>query len=339
MFDCEWENERVDRNLMAASGCKFGISYLDDALMQLLPNELMLVGAKTGKGKTELATTLAFQFSDMGKSVAFFALEADKWEIHRRLKYRKLAQMVMERFGSKVTFPRFREWLLMGHQTEWHALEQEVDRELRVQASGLRIVYRGERYLPEMFAKEMAALEHETDVFIVDHLHYFDTTARTETEGLKQAIHAIRNASIYHGKPVILLAHLRKSERTSKKTLPDLEDFHGHSDIVKVATTVLLMSPVPEDKVQGEIGKFPTYFHIAKCRTAAECTPYAAILGFDYRTNSYSAGYYLQKASFLEDPEPIKTFRELPSWAKHAIKPVEAPMQLPEVKNDRRIKD
>lgn len=318
----EWDEERTDRYLLAAKVTPFGVSYLDDALISLLPNELLVVGAKTGRGKTELATAMAYNMAARGKNVVFFALEADRLEIHRRIRYRKLTQLYYKHYGKDHAFkmPRYREWILQGYSSEWHAFEKELDNQIAIDSMTLRLLYKDKRYRVNEFLKEFEALEKETDIFFIDHLHYFDVTGTTETEGLKEIIHTIRDAAIHHGKPVILLSHLRKAQALINKTLPDLDDFHGHSDIVKVATTVLIISPVPRDKIQNDMGIFPTYFHIAKCRTAAEVTPYVAAIGFDAAENKYNENYYLQQALFTEDPKPIERMMDIPDWAKRAIR-------------------
>lgn len=314
MFDQEWKEEKLDRHLLAARSVQFGISYLDDALIGLFPHELFLIGARTGLGKTELATQLALSFSDRGKRVAFFSLESDKWEIQRRLKYRKMAQLFEQHYGNQLKVPRYREWLLQGYDAAWDGIEKFAEGELKLKTLELKVIYKHEGYTAAQFAEDFAAMEGETDIFIVDHLHYFDFFGETETEGLKKAIHLIRNASLHHGKPVILLAHLRK-EQTGGKSMPTLNDFHGHSDIVKVATTVLLLSPADAD---ASVGKFPTNFHIAKCRTAAEVTAFAGTVSFDTKNACYTKNYLISTIKSGEaTPISEKTF--VPDWAKNAV--------------------
>lgn len=328
MYGQEWAEEKIERHLAAASLIPFGISYLDDALLGIMPNDLMLVGARTGRGKTELATTIAFNAAARGRDVVFFALEADKWEIQRRMKYRKLAQLWQQHFantaaGSQMKFPRYREWLVQGYDPQWDGVEKEAERELAQGTTSLRVVYKGAKYSAEQFVRDLEGLD-ETQLIIVDHLHYFDLVGNNETDGLKRAIHAIRNAALHHAKPVLLLAHLRKSVGKEQRVLPGLDDFHGHSDIAKVSTTVLLMAPAAQ---HPGIGAYPTYFHIAKCRTAAEVTPYAAVMGFDYATNCYTDRYHLEAASFFDDPKPIERADQFPDWARRAIKPMGTPMK------------
>lgn len=324
MLKTEWHQEKIERHLRAEGQIPFGVSYLDDALIGILPNDLILVGARTGRGKTELATTLAYNASKQGRKVAFFALEADQWEIQARLKYRRLRQLYEENYAgstSSFEFPLYREWLCAGYSSEWDALEKLAEEDLERDTGELRIVYPGATYTAERFVHELEGLVRDgTKLIVIDHLHYFDFGQGSETEGLKRTIHAIRNAALYHGVPVVLLAHLRKGERASGKTLPDLDDFHGHSDIVKVATTVLLLSPVP-DAMGGKSGAYPTYFHVAKARTASYATPYVAVLGFDVKNNAYSDRYHLWKANFGKDPEAITDPDQIPRWAKRAHRP------------------
>lgn len=323
MLGPEWHEEKVARHLMAANLVPYGVSFLDDALLGILPNELILVGAKTGRGKTELATSIALNASSAGKQVAFFALEADQWEIQRRLKYRKIAQFFHQHYAGQP-FPRYREWLLQGLTNggllpEWEEMERYAERSLDIETSTLDVIYTGDHYTPYQFCQQMAAMK-DHDLIIVDHLHYFDLMGDQETEGLKKAIHSIRNAALVHGKAVVLIAHLRKGERSSKMVLPTIDDFHGHSDIAKVCTTAILMAPANADH-HKTLGIYPTYFHIAKCRTAADVTPFVGVMGFDFKMNCYSERYYLEEASFFEDPKTIDSVDQIPKWAKRALRP------------------
>lgn len=330
----------ISRHLVAAQAVTFGVSFLDDALLGILPNDLMLVGARTGRGKTELATSLALHAAEKGRRVVFFALEADRWEIHRRLKYRKLLQLYHRHYANQAMtfrFPRYREWLMQGYQSEWDSLEKEAERELGAVRDCVRVVYKGERYTADDFVRDVEGLASETDLFVVDHLHYFDLLGHSETEGLKKAAHAVRNAALHHSKPVVLLAHLRKGDAKSGKSLPELDDFHGHSDIVKVATLVLLLSPVPAEKVPASFKSYPTYFHIAKARSAAEVTPFVGVHGFDFKLNGYSDGYHLEKTKFGADPEAVAA-EDLPGWAKRAIRPAPSTLYAGNGR-DRAIRD
>ena len=63
----------------------FGIKYLDAALHGIKPNDLILIGASSGAGKTELCTHIAKTNAKLGKRVRYIALEAEKNEIETTL--------------------------------------------------------------------------------------------------------------------------------------------------------------------------------------------------------------------------------------------------------------
>lgn len=338
MLTAEWEAERIDRHILATQVVPFGISFLDDALVGIFPNDLLVIGARTGCGKTELAATIAQNQSRKARRVVFFALEADRMEIQRRLKYRALSHVFFTQYAGKdcnYRWPRFSEWIARGLDPDLHAWEKQIDPELALQTESLRIMYMGSKYRAAQFVRDCEALAEETDLFIVDHLHYFDL-GKVESEGIKEAIHAIRNLAIHLGKPVILLAHLRKTSRDERELIPDVEDFHGHSDIVKVATNVLLLSPA-SGITDGNLGFYPTYFHLAKSRRAAENKPYVGVVGFNQKTNSYSERYYLAHHSYFSAPVMITEQAQIPHWFKRAT-PAPAPTETPPLEMVKKTK-
>jgi len=316
MYRTEWKDEELDRHVAAAKVIPFDVSFLDDALVGIFPNDLILLGALTGKGKTEFATNVALNASRRSKRVLFYALEADRWEIQRRMKYRALSQIYFAHYRGKFPWPRYSEWLVQGFMPDWAALEKEAENQLHLDMLELKVVYKGGKFTVNDFVKELAdsAMHREFDFLVVDHLHYFDLDTRTETEGLKQAAHAMRNLSIHLGKPILLLAHLRKHGQA----FPGLDDFHGHSDIVKVATQVIVMSPAYNLTQANDVGHFPTYFHIAKSRRASENVPYVGVLGFDRQRNRYGEKYYIAKHGGTDEPELITTASEIPEWYRRA---------------------
>lgn len=313
MYQNEWLEEKVDRHVGAARVIPYDVAFLDDALVGIFPNDLILLGALTGRGKTEFATSVALNASKRGKSVLFYALEADRWEIQRRLKYRALSQVYFENYAGKFYWPRYSEWLAKGMDPDFDALEKLAEEQLHRDMLDLKIIYKGGKFTVKDFAEELEHMGEDVDLLVVDHLHYFDLDAKTETEGLKQAAHSMRNLSIHLGKPILLLAHLRKHGAG----FPTLDDFHGHSDIVKVATQVILMAAATSQESQSA-GHFPTYFHIAKSRRASENLPFVGVLGFDRQRNCYNERYYLAKHGGTDEPELITRANEIPPWFRRA---------------------
>ena len=56
-----------------------------------------------------------------------------------------------------------------------------------------------------------------------------------ENRAVKNIVKRIRDVSLAIGVPVIVVAHLRKKDRIPRPLAPDLDDFHGASDITKIA--------------------------------------------------------------------------------------------------------
>ena len=98
-----------NRNLRRENAEKcltFGVEYLDRALGGIFPRDLVLVGADTGIGKTELVTGIARANArkpplGLGKRVHGFFLECDDGEIQERIKWRLLSENPAGCVGSQ----------------------------------------------------------------------------------------------------------------------------------------------------------------------------------------------------------------------------------------------
>ena len=89
----EEERERIEQSKQLMS---YGVKYLDDALGAIIPNDLIVLGAKTGAGKTSLAQSIALHVAQT-HPVHYFALEAENYEIERRIKYGMVSKAFYER--------------------------------------------------------------------------------------------------------------------------------------------------------------------------------------------------------------------------------------------------
>jgi len=66
-------------------GISTGIRPLDDLLGGINPGELLVIGARTGVGKTSLALTITLNAAKQGENCLFFSLEQPKREIQYKL--------------------------------------------------------------------------------------------------------------------------------------------------------------------------------------------------------------------------------------------------------------
>ena len=110
----------IEKSFVEASGRKnlrdgilsFGVQYLDDAMLGILKNDLILVGAASGGGKTQFCCNVALANVAKGKKVHYIALEAEDLEIERRIKY----QLFARSFFSDPNRPKipisFQQWMV-----------------------------------------------------------------------------------------------------------------------------------------------------------------------------------------------------------------------------------
>ena len=317
--------EEIHRHLIAASVMPTGNPFLDDLFAGGLNQEnMMLVAAKTGVGKTFFGIQLALFAARNGRRVTYFALEAEKYEIERRQLYYGTTRLLHKHYPN-IPVPRYREWLHSGFSTEWAVIEREAREQLRMDTATLDTRYETAVYTPDMFKMDVTNLigsEEKPDLIILDHLHHFFLEG-DEIHALKEAIHQIKRLKQDLEAPIVILAQLRKNDFGSghgKRTLPKGEDIRGTAALTDIATDVLIISALPEEK-KNELPPgqhFPMYFYVPKSRTAPEAREYAGIVGFDPQEGHYSSKYFLGRIHGHEDPELL--FKG-PSWAKHAEYP------------------
>lgn len=323
------QNEMIERHLIAASVMPTGNPWLDDALAGGINKEnLILAAAKTGVGKTFFGVQLAQFAARLAKRVIYFALEAEKYEIERRQLYYYLIKLLFEHF-PKLPRPRYREWLHAGYQTEWATLEKTAKEKLAIDSATLVTKYKTGVYTPDQFGRDVRELisdPEKPDLIILDHLHHFFLEG-DEITALKTTIHQIKRLKEELDAPIVVLAQLRKGDGATfgKRTLPKTEDIRGTAALSDIATDVLIISPVPEEKTkelpQSKI--MPMYFYLSKSRTAPEAREFAGISCFDAAQGKYQDNYYLAKVRFNEDPELLSAG---PHWAKRAVYPKPKPV-------------
>lgn len=148
--------------------------------------------------------------------------------------------------------------------------------------------------------EELLSLVGKTDLIVLDHLHYIDTDGDEENRVYAEAIKTIRDIVLRYEIPVIVVCHLRK-DSTFKGTptiVPKLEDFHGTSNIGKIATTAIMLGRA-FDREPSAPGYFlqPTYMRVTKSRMDGGRTYFVALTEFNTRTNCYEPVYKLGRPS------------------------------------------
>lgn len=292
----------------------YGISYLDDCLNGISKRDLILLGGRTGSGKTEIATIIAQHNAISGKRVHMFALEAAEREIESRITFRFLSEHYNKLHTYNKKYLNYKDWINGKLDDVLGPMEEDADMLCAGIYKNLNLRYRGHNFTIEDLEKELLFIQHETDLIILDHLHYIDLNDDNENKAMKSLVQRLRSIALEIGKPIIALAHLRKADKKTQGILPDLEDFHGSSDITKIATSCILMAPAYE-ALTSDKAIWGTYIRVAKCREDGSRTRYLGQIFFNARNNSYEPGYRvgLYKSSMTEFTEVDHDKK--PHWA------------------------
>lgn len=293
---------------------KFGVSYLDHACTGISEHDLVVLGAPSGAGKTEICCTIALANMAEGKNVHFIALEAEPDEIERRLKF----QIFANQYFSDPRRPRveyrinYKNWRL-GRFTDSLRQYEDYATELFGRAyKNLHVAYKPENFGIAQLIEAVTYAASDTNLIIIDHVHYFDFQTDNENREVKEIAITARNLALEHGRPIILVSHLRKRDRYNQELVAGLDEFHGSSDLTKVATKVISIAPGSPT----QSGNFETFLRVAKDRTISGLNRYIGRLTFDPRQNTYSQKYKVGLATCSR----TSGFEELdhssyPEWA------------------------
>ncbi len=319
MFRSAGENsflERAARELTPQKVMRFGVDFLDDALRGIYPDDLILLGAPSGIGKTQLCCNIAYANIEDGKRVHYIALEASEYEIERRLKF----PLVFERFLADPQRPRlprklnYADWLLGQYTAELEKYEQDAALFFEGAFKNLFVYYKQENFGVTDLIREVCLAGEETDLIIVDHVHYFDFDDDNENRAIREIAKTVRTLAIEQQKPIILVAHLRKRDKANDEIAAGLDEFHGSSDLYKIATKVITVAGGGPDMD----GNFKTFFRIPKNRIDGGVTRFLGLELFNPRKGSYERDNY--KIGWA-DQKRSQGFAEVgsnyaPDWAR-----------------------
>lgn len=310
--------ERVERLELGKRALSFGVKYLDAALGGILPNDLVLLGAKTGIGKTALASIIALHNVLAGKRVHYFALEAEPREIERRMKFQLLStlyfQEAMRGQGERINYLDWHRGKLDDLLGPW---EERAEDQLRKGLKNLHTYYRVKDFTSQDFERDLLAVQDQTDLAVLDHLHYVDSDDANENRGYKAIVKRVRDVALEVGRSVIVVAHVRKGDRRYESLVPGIEDFHGTSDVPKMATKAIMLAAAYDQPSTAPF-IWPTYMQVAKCRTDNSRTRYVASVDFNSRCNRYADQFTLGR--LVDGGKKFEQVNnsDLPYWARHS---------------------
>lgn len=297
---------------------KFGVKYLDECLGGIVKNDLVIIGAKSGIGKTQLAKIIAEKNSGPdGGTVHYFALEAEPFEIERRLKYQISYEVFQKTMRAKHPFVNmnFMDWMDGKFNEIFAPYEAEINAIVAERNPGLKTFYRvnGERFTSQTLKDAVLAIQHDTDLIIIDHLHFFDIEDQNENRGMKELMMTIRDLAMLVAKPMVVIAHMRKTNGgpKQKNILPDIDDFMGSSDIAKMCTKAIIIGPYDMASPQNN---WWTAMRAAKNRRDSSRTRWIGVVNYNTVRDAYDARYFIGRNAY-DKLDLIEKMSEFPYWA------------------------
>lgn len=276
LVDAECERRKVNLDTV----CKYWIEILDRYMGGILPNELVVVGADTGMGKSEVAYKIAITNAQRGKKVLLFALEWDLNEVALRYMQKTISELyplktIDFRFNRKKEHAKYVdqivEWL------EW------VDR-----VKNLLIFKKQQVPTMELLADMIEQMKDWVDMIIIDHLHYIQFgNASQEIEEIGKVMRQVKQITDTIKKPIIIMSHLRKRK---KELDPTEQDLYWSSNIAKEANTIILLTRMENNHVeklvdnwvQDDLRYAGTKIIVEKSRTGlAVPTKFSAVYDLD----------------------------------------------------------
>lgn len=273
---------------------KFGIKYLDDVLVGISRSDLILIGARSGAGKTTVANRI-FNVNNNETKCKLFSLEnfmGDLFSNNVYVQYLKLTY--------KQITPR-----------EWQMGEFEKDEELLKKAEDIvkenlheeDIISRKDEFgLTQLKEEMIKACEKGYKLLILDHLEYVDKNNPDEND-LKHTtllMKEIRRLQDIYRVGVVAISHLRKMENTlkTKVIIPNENEFIGSSNKVKESTVVIMFAPDDEGNMKiNEKHLRKTWCCIRKNRYGGVDGKCANLI-YDTRTQNYADDYDVYKINY-----------------------------------------
>lgn len=306
-----------ENRIRGESVLSFGVTFLDRAIDGIIKSDIVLIGAPTGAGKTELVSNIARTNVSMGKKVFFFALESDENEIEARMIYSEAAaKFYADPKRPKSISPTFASFYLWKNMSGFEPYVKQAVEKMQKSLSDLFTIYRGSSsYDIRKFQNDFSKIKSDADLVIIDHLHYFDLESEKENVEYTKIIKAIRDLSLSTKVPIIVVAHLRKRDKSGIALMPDIDDFHGTSNIAKIATKAILIAPKFSQVVTD---KWETYMRIVKYRVGGTRTRFVGLTKFNTLENCYLNEFDLGVIRIEKGKEEFAIFEkeDYPSWAR-----------------------
>lgn len=327
-----WEDQTKSRKAIDKTKiCSFGIQALDDAFIGILRNDLVVIGADSGIGKSDICLNIALSNAAKGRRVALFFIEGGSEEAITRIKWKAIKDLYYANPDNTAELD-YRQWCMgMLESPAMDVLEAQAQELLNKKIGNNLDIYDFDSsftigHLTQALGYYAAKRKvdagggfmvddhyYDVDLVIIDHLQYFTLMAAgSENQEMTQILMQVKDLTQHSRIPVVLVSHLRKKEKD--RGLPGQDDFHGTSNICKIASIAITVTNHPtKDNYRDQL--FPTFFRVVKSRTGIRST-YAILKNYNFKLGEYDkpyALYALKGDKPLSNPIPAHL---QPQWAR-----------------------
>lgn len=216
----------------------FGIKYLDDFLQGILKSDLILLGARSGAGKSTIANMIAQ--ANKNTKITLFSLENFKGDDLLALTYKYYKELtgnysLMQRGFSSGQYKLSEGILTQAQDKAYKELEH------------INLITRTKNYGLKKLRDDMieAVTKKGTELIIIDHLDYVDkdNTTDNDVSHVTELMKTIRGLQDQYKVAVVAISHLRKHQGKEPPAVPSMDEFIGSSNKVKQATAVIMLAP------------------------------------------------------------------------------------------------
>jgi hypothetical protein len=249
-------SESARTKINYAEAIQYPYKILQDTAGGILPDELVVIGADTGVGKSELAFAIEKVNAINGKNVYGIHLEGRPGEITLRDIYQEIRRMC----ETDVTYIEF----MMNIKNLKRESKQAIINIKKRLSDKLKIFNRSGQISIHEFVKIVDRIQHDADLIVVDHLHYFDFQGSNERGEINTIMQVMKDITENRKIPTVLVSHFNRDKNPKK--IPNENDLMGSSNIGKQADTVILIYPNFKVAPNYSEGLYPTFFGIPKSR-------------------------------------------------------------------------
>lgn len=241
----------------------FGIKYLDDKIKGILKADLILIGARSGAGKSTIADMIAQHNANEGHKVHIFSLE----------------NFTDDAFATKAFYEYKRltgDWKLTLR--EFACGEFNIDTQSLLKAEqyaencfkNVGITSRQKGYDIKRLKDDIIRVvkDEGIELLIIDHLDYVDKNNPNENDNthITDLMKTIRELQDEFKVAVVAISHLRKNIGKDLPIIPSVDEFIGSSNKVKESTAVIMIAPDDEENEKNQSPQKVTWFSIKKLR-------------------------------------------------------------------------